>query len=164
MLGPLLLGLWSASASAEVVDRIVRAVADRVITASDVELEHELRRWDHAGIPCIEAPELSDLDRLTDYAVLRALAGDIAIYRPSDAEVQVRWKRFRDAWPRSDDYDAFLARWGLDDEALKGLFSSRLAAERYLLRNLAARADADADAACRAWLVDLRARARIRDP
>lgn len=164
MIGLALVCTWSAFAPAEVVDRIERLVADRVITASDVSFDAELRVHDHAGIPCLEEPELAGLERLTDYAVLRALAADIAIYRPTDAEVQSRWRRFRDAWPLDADYAAFLARWGYDDEALRALFSSRLAAERYLLRNHAARGEGDRGTGCRAWLLELRARARIREP
>lgn len=166
---PLALVLAAEPDRALVVDRVAVVVGDRLVTTSDVELEEELARHDLTGVAALDSPDTSPLDRLVDYAVARAAAGDVAIYKPADADVQARWRRFRARWERSDDYEAFLARWGLDDEALKALFSSRLVAERYILRTLTGQSGVSAaDPASiplyRQWMDDLRARTRIRTP
>lgn len=162
--------LWLGLARAEVVDRILHVVGDRIVTSSDLAFEADLDPHDQSPVPALDAPDYALEERLVDFAILRDLAGDVAIYAPSPAEVRARWERVRASWPTRDEHDAFLARWGLDDERLMGQLYSRMVVERYVLRNLApARGEGAMDEAAwsalyRPWIARLREQATIRTP
>ena len=101
-----------------------------------------------------------------DLTIIRALAGDTLIYRPTPEEVEVRWERVRASWPRAEDFDAFLTRWGLDGDALRGLLYSRMVSERYI-RRVAATHDVPAETEAFApiyqeWIAEIRAKAQPR--
>lgn len=150
-------------AAAEVVDRILHVVGSRVITASDVAFERIVAVHDRSPVPALADPTVDVETRLIDYAVLREFAGDANIYRPDPREVRKRYVAFQESFATPDEFDAFMADWGLDELKLQGFFSSRMAVERYAQRNhrgeLATRTDA-----WLAWLADLRARTTIRSP
>jgi hypothetical protein len=128
--------LLLAHAHAEVVDRILHVVGERIVTASDVAFEAALDPHDESPIRLLERPEYAYEDRLVDYAVLRELAGDVEVFRPAGTEVRARWETFRDRWAHREDRDAFLARWGLDDERMQGFLYSRMVVEKYIARNI----------------------------
>lgn len=165
----MLLLLW-ALAHAEVVDRILHVVGDRVITTSDLVFEAELAAHDPSPVPPLRDPEYPTEERLVDMAVLRALAGDIALYEPTPAELRARGERVAASWDRPEDQEAFLVRWGLDEERLLGLLYSRMVVERYVVRNLALPAQdrpqdlADWRAVYQPWMAALRARVPVRTP
>ncbi|MFN7144264.1 MAG: hypothetical protein ACK4YP_10835 [Myxococcota bacterium] len=158
-----LLGL----AAAETVDGILHVVGERIVTRSDVAFEADVDPRDQSPLAPLEDPAYPLEQRLVDFAILRDLAGDIAIYKPSPAEVRARWERLRAGWPHPEDHPAFLARWGLDDEQLLGFLYSRLVVERYVARNAAQAASVTAaeditPAAYQAWMGTLRSRATVR--
>lgn len=148
-------------AQAGVVDRILHVVGDRTVTASDVAFELELDPYDVSAVPALEDPAYAVEWRLVDFAILRDAAGDVDVFKPTGSEVDARWERFRTAWPNTDAYALFLRRWGIDDEALKGFFYSRLVVEHYVLRNLAVAGPGTRFAD---WMLGLRNRAVIRSP
>lgn len=157
--------LLARLSAAEVVDRILDVVGDRIITQSDVSFEAEFVVLDRSPLPPLNDPAYALEQRLVDYAVLRDLAGDIEVYKPSAAEVDARWARFRDAWPHPEDHVAFLARWGLDDERLQGFIYSRVVVEHYVARNLALPRDPGPDvwaALYPPWIAEQRSSASIR--
>ena len=159
--------LFAALAAAAVVDRIEAVVGARIVTASDVAFEAEFDPHDESPLPALERADYGIRERLVDFAVVRSLAGDIEVFRPGGQEVLGRWERFRASWDPPEGYAAFLGRWGMDDEDLKGFLYSRLVVEHYVARNLAALAARDRGAGVDpypGWIADLRARVRIRFP
>lgn len=163
-----MLWIWALGlAHAEVVDGVLHVVGERIVTRSDVAFEADFDPHDRSPLAPLEDPAYPLEQRLVDFAILRQLAGDIEIYRPSASEVRERWRQFREGWPRAEDHPAFLARWGLDDEQLLGFFYSRLVVERYVARNAtqAAAVAATGEVSTeiyQAWMAGLRARADVR--
>lgn len=158
--------LLATAGWARIVDRVVVVVGDRIITASDVAFETEFDRHDESPLSALEGPGYSMEDRLVHFALFRAFAAEIEVFRPSEAEVAARRARFRESWSNAEEESVFLERWGLDEPALAGFLFSRLVAERYALRNLAlARGSGDSGAdPYEAWVKGLEARATIRRP
>jgi hypothetical protein len=165
-MGPL---LFLSPAHAEVVDAVLHVVGDRIVTRSDAAFEADLDPHDQSPLTPLEDPGYAIEQRLIDFAIVRELAGDIEIYRPSAADVRDRWESLRAAWPAPGDHAAFLSRWGMDDDQLLGFFYSRLVVERYIARNaaqaasLSSAADLTAEA-YQAWMSGLRARVTVRTP
>lgn len=154
-------------AQAAVVDRIEAVVGERIVTASDVAFEAELDPHDESPVATLERPEYGLRERLVDFAVIRSLAGDIEVFRPTPREVLDRWEQFRASWNPPEGYTAFLARWGMDDDDLRGFLYSRLVVEHYVARTLAVLSARDHDPGVDpypAWAAELRGRTRIRFP
>lgn len=129
-----------------VLDRVVAVVEDRIITASDVRLEAALVRFDPSPIEVLQQRRREDaLEVLIDAAVIRNLAGDIAIYAPSTAEVQRRFDGLRTHFDTRLAFRAFLRENGLDAEVLAGRLYARMVAERYVARNVQLASEAAGD-------------------
>jgi hypothetical protein len=154
---------------AQVVDRVVAVVGDRIITASDVRLEATLGARDPSPVDMLRrrqqtAPE----EMLIDAAVVRNLAGDIAIYAPSTTDVQQRLAALRATWPDDVSWESFLALHGMTTERLAGRLYSRLVVEAYVFRSVglaaqtAGESPAAADARYRDWIAAERARVDLR--
>lgn len=160
--------LWLSLAFGGVTDRILYAVGDRLVTVSDRAFELELAAVDPGIPPPFTDPDYGVEQRLVDIAILRALAGDGAVYQPRPAELRARWERVRDAWPSQDAYGAFLSRWGMDDERLQAFLYSRMVVEKFVYRNvgLAVAASGGDEFAYRrayqTWMADQRSRAVVR--
>ncbi len=152
--------------TAVVIDQIVLVIGDRVVTSSELRLEEELR----ARIPWWAPPQpegTSTLQVVADAALIRALAGDAALYVPDDELVRERAAQVRAAWGDPDAWQAFLLRHGLDDERLSALIRGRLIVDRYLQRtlSLAARSEGKPlDALYAAWILTQRGRVPLRVP
>ncbi len=157
---------------APTVDAVVWVVGERVITRSDLALETELAAIDAASVPPWRDRERPAGDRLVEGALLRASAGDVPVYAPSDADVRGRVERMRDgvgpiAW------NEFLQRWSLDERAVVDLTRRRMIVERYVIRTLATRAAARGvrldltmpgwDEGYAAMVAELRARVSVRE-
>ncbi len=156
--------LTLTSARAEVVDRVLYVVEDQVVLQSDVDLEGAVAPHDPSPSLFWRRPGVEAEQRTVDAAILRELAGDVALYQPPDAEVRERVEAMRLAFADRAAWSAFLEEWGLDEEGLRALVRRRMIVERYLARTL--RADpADRAAwwvACNALLTEVRPRMRIR--
>lgn len=138
------------------LDRVVAVVGDRVITASDVALEQVLMRRDASSIAELYDPSDTPLTRLIDAALVRGVAGDVAIYQPDAALVRARLSALRATWEDPADYEHFLASFGLDEGELAGVLFSRLVVELYLRRNIGLAAES-------AGLDAVQAQAMLRD-
>ena len=150
--------LWVARA--EVVDRVVAAVDDAPITASEVRLEDEIDALGLSEHPCTRLARPA-LDRAIDRVVIRAAAGDTSIYAPTEERVAERVERVRASFPDRESLLAWETGHGLDDVGLSLVVRRRLVVERWLERN--ARLDAsDPGPKCAAVLADARSRRRIR--
>lgn len=145
-------GAW-----ADVVDRVVAAVDDTPVTASEVALEVEVDALWPFQHPCA-ARDAPPLDRTIDRVVLRAMAGDTAIYQPAEDRVAAGLERLRAAFPDREALVAWETRNGLDDAELVLIVKRRLVVERWLERNVRG----DAPDRCAAVLRDARARHLVR--
>lgn len=130
---------------AGVIDRIVVVVGDRLVTESDIALERELAARDPSPTAVLQARRADPLEFLIDAAIIRGLAGDVAVYQPSWSDVQTRLERLRESWPVPGDYEAFLQAHGLDEDRMAGTLYSRLVVERYVQRNIGLAAEAAGD-------------------
>jgi hypothetical protein len=154
------------------VDAVAWVVGDRVLTRSEIALEAEIAGVDAAGVPPWRDRERPPADRLVEGALLRAAAGDVPVYVPSDADVRGRVERMRDS-VGAVGWNEFLQRWGLDERAIVDLTRRRMIVERYVIRTLATRAAARGvrldlttpgwDEGYGALVAELRARGSVRE-
>ncbi|MCB9745251.1 MAG: hypothetical protein H6741_12295 [Alphaproteobacteria bacterium] len=159
-----LLLTWPAQA--EVIDRVVSVVDDRVVTASDLGFEQEFAVHDRSPLPFYELGQ-DALTRVEDYRILRAQAADVEAFQPRAEEVELRLEAFRTSWARQKDYEAFLLRWGMDEERLREQLYARMVVERFVTRNLGLTAEDLAQperaiARYEAWMAPRRAAVAVR--
>jgi hypothetical protein len=161
---------WAADGippTAARVDRIVVVVGDRIVTDGDLYVEVILATHDVSPLAVVEWRRQQPEEWLVDLAVIRLLAGDIAVYRPSAAAVDQRVKALQASVDSPRAWSEFLLQLGLDEEGLATLLSRRMVAERYIQRNVLARARKEEDDASIAeiyltWVTDQRATLSIR--
>ncbi|MCB9675439.1 MAG: hypothetical protein H6737_10010 [Alphaproteobacteria bacterium] len=149
-------------APASVVDRVVAVVGDQVVLTSDVSLDRDLSGHDPSPLPFWERGEPEQ--RQIDAAILRAAAGDIALYQPTDESARARLERLRATFEDRADWVRFLEGWGLDEGSMLAVLKRRMVVEAYLKRNLqSAPSDTAAwNAECAKLLADLAPRVRVR--
>lgn len=134
------------------LDRVVAVVGDRIITASDVRLERALADRDPSPVAALARRQREgSLEAVVDGAIVRKLAGDIAIYAPSTTEVSQRVAALRQSWPDPADYARFLGAMGLDEERLAGRIYSRMVIERYVYRNVTLASETAGESPDVAW-------------
>jgi hypothetical protein len=156
--------LSSAIAAAEPVERVILVVEEDIVLQSDLAFDAAITPFDTLATSFWTAPRPTPEDKLLEAAVLRARAGDVALYLPSDDEVAERVAAVRGAFGDSAAFDTFLLEWGLDEPAFSALVRRRMIVDRYLLRNVEAPRD-DADrwwAEAREVVAAARRGARIR--
>ena len=166
MLRPLVACAWFAAVAAEpgavVVDRIVAVVGERLVLQSDVQLESVLAPLETSTVSTMAGPGTDPMQVVIDRAILRGLAGNAAIYVPSDGEVDTRAAILRQHFEDDTAWRQFLQVNGLDGERLASLLYSRLVVDRYVQRNLS-RVDGQSEQAAYAdWIRVHRARTPIR--
>jgi hypothetical protein len=162
--------LWSASTSpharASIVDRVVAVVDTELVLDSDIQLGSELSRRDPSPVPFWRrGPARAGAEqRQVDAAILRAAAGDVALYEPDAEAIRARLEALRATFESRADWTAFLTRWGLDETTMAGVLRRRMVVEAYLQRNLQSDPASDAtwNAECTVLLEDLKPRIRVR--
>lgn len=155
-----------APARAEPVDRLLYVVGDRIVTAGDLAFELDVDDHDASPIVALDALDYPREQRVLDLTILRALAGDTVIYRPTAEEVEARWELVRASWARAEDFEAFLVRWGMDGDDLRGFLYSRMVVERYI-RRVAGSADVPVESpgfsvGYQRWIAEVRAKVSYR--
>ncbi len=128
--------LWFFPAFAAPVDRVLFVVGDRIVTQTDTAFETFFDEHDHGPIPRLADPATPVADRLRDIAVIRQIAGEVSVFRPTNADVRARADAFLATWPRPQDGLAALAAWGLDEPGFLGFVYSRLVVERCVARSV----------------------------
>ena len=128
--------LLLALARADRVDQILYVVGNRIVTTSDLHFEEDFDLHDRSPIPPMEDPAYPLEERLIDYAILRARAGDINVFKPSPAELRERFDSFRGSFEDPLAFRAFLDSWGLDDDRFQAFLYSRLVVEHYVYRTV----------------------------
>jgi hypothetical protein len=158
------LPLLAPLAHAETVDRVVAVVETELVLLSDLRLDAALSPVDAGALPFWREARPLPEDKLIDAAMLRVLAGDLALYQPQDEAVRERLRGVRAAFEAPSAWPAFLEAHGLTEEALAEVLRRRMVVERVLQRNLTAN---PADPV--AWWAELedflggvRARTRVR--
>jgi hypothetical protein len=124
------------SAPASVVDRVVVVVEDQLILQSDIELEAVVASLDKSTSPFWDRNPNDPRERLIEAAILRHLAGDVALYQPGEEEVRSRAELVRRRFESRAKWLAFLNEWGMDETALRSTLRRRMVTERYVGRNL----------------------------
>ena len=155
--------VWSTAAIAQqqtvVADRIVAVVGDRLVLASDVSLEAALAPFEPTPVARLMNAAKDPQQAAIDRAIVRGLAGNAAIYVPTDDEILTRQRQLRAAFPDDATWARFRQTHGLQAERLQSHLYSRLVVDRYILRNV--KAD-DLPAAYSDWIKPHRARTSIR--
>ncbi len=145
-------------------DRVVADVEGDLVLHSDLSFHEALEPFDVLATPFWSSLWSDAEQRLVDAAAIRHVAGEVALYDPSPAEVGQRLEAVTAAVGGPDNLTALLQRLSIDRARLQRVITRRLTVDRYLLRNL--RTDPD-DAL--AWSLEakdhlrrLRERLRIR--
>jgi hypothetical protein len=164
---PLLVAVGvSATARGEPIDRVLFVVGDRLVTVSDVAFERYFDARDESPVPAWEGRADTET-MLLEVALARQVAGDGAVFRPTNAEVRARADRFLGSWGNPEAGWRSLGDWGLDETAFLGFVYSRMVAERAVTRSILVDPRAD-PAAWRtrydAWIAEVLGRAVVRRP
>ena len=145
---------------AETIDRVLAVVAGQLITLSDVTAAQELGLRAPAPAPDpIRGMLLSMIDR----ALVLAEAERYAPPEPSPDAIQHEIDVVRERFPSSQEFDAALARAGLDDRHLRELMRQDLRIRAYEDQRFAAADPARRKALIDDWVAGLRRRADIID-
>jgi hypothetical protein len=136
----LLLLLFSlcGGARAEVVDRVMYVVEDQLVLQSDVLLNAAINPLEASPSPFWSRPGADPAEQMVDAAILRHLAGNVALYQPGDDEVRTRTEAIRSRFLDRASWQYFLEGWGLDERSFRSVIRRRIVVERYLTRNLRA--------------------------
>ena len=156
--------LAAGPASAAVVDRVVAAVGEQLVTQSELDLEEHLVQRDTPAHSFWSARRAPALQRLIEAALIRELAGDVAVYLPPEVDITERVDRLRAEFESREAWNQFLLRHGLDEDTLRVTVRRRMIVERYVARSISVSpTQTDAfDAAIEALVAGPRARYRIR--
>lgn len=116
--------LIAVTANAEVVEKIVAVVNDKVITLSDLEEEAAIERQlgntaDKAGI----------LDHMIEREIVSAEAGRVGLTVTID-EVTKEIVRFQETFPSREEFNHFLNTYELDIQELSRRFASYIAVSK----------------------------------
>ena len=158
-----LLPILAPIASASVVDRIVVVVDDRLILASDLQLDEALSPLDQSPIPMWS--RLTPLERQINAALFRSAAGNISLYQPSTTAVNQRIQVIRSHFSTDSAWMSFLHNRGLREQDLRSVVDAREMVDLFLRRNIPLDPQEDPKGFQRATLAlsdALRAQARIR--
>jgi hypothetical protein len=145
-------------------DRIVAVVGDRLVLASEVALETELAARNVYTLPALAERRKDALRWLVDMAIVRALAGDVRVYEPTRQEVADAIERFRGTFEDVTGFREFLDRFGVSEQRLQSLVTTRLVVEHYIQRNVGlGLTDAELDERYGQWIGDRRQQVAIRE-
>jgi hypothetical protein len=146
------------------VDRIVAVVGNRLVLASDVAIENEMAARNVYTLQAL-AERRKDAGRwLVDMAIVRALAGDVRVYEPTRQDVSDALERFVATFEDAASYRRFLEQFGLTQERLQSLLTTRLVVERYIQRNVGlGLSDEELAARYEEWIAERRQQVAIRN-
>lgn len=118
-------------------DRIVVVVGEKIITQNDIALEKALVQLIPSTSSFIQYNREKDArEGLVQLQLLKLYAGDISLYKPTEAEILSRFTTFRKSWNSITEYNLFLATNGIDDNAIIGFIRLLCVAENYTKKNI----------------------------
>jgi hypothetical protein len=147
-------------AADEIIDRVLAVVAGDVIMLSDVRAARDLGLIDPGAAP---DPDRVVLSQLIDRALI---LDEVERYAPPEPNADALERALNDVHARfrSDrDFDAALARVGLDDRQLHAMLRQNLRMRAYLDQRFAGETRERGEAIIAAWVAGLRSRAAIVD-
>jgi len=118
------------------VDRAMAMVGSAVVTESDLRLHLAIGAIDVSTVPALQSNPETVLSDAIDAALIRLIAGRVAIYQPNPAQLRTRLGVYREQWTDVDLWDAHLKRFGLSDTRLSHTIQRRMIIERVISRAL----------------------------
>ena len=150
----------SGLAADEIIDRVLAVVAGDVIMLSDVRAARDLGLIDPVGAA---DPDRVVLSQLIDRALI---LDEVERYAPPEPNADALERALNDVHARfrsDQDFDAALARVGLDDRQLRAMLRQNLRMRAYLDQRFAGETLERGEAIIAAWVAGLRSRAAIVD-
>lgn len=120
------------------VDRAMAMVGSAVVTESDLRLHLAIGSKDSSTVPALKRNPDSVLSDAIDAALIRLLAGRVAIYQPNPAQLRTRLSVYREHWTDLEAWELHLKRLGLDEARLSHTIQRRMIIERVVSRALGA--------------------------
>jgi hypothetical protein len=151
--------LLAPTPSAETIDRVLAVVAGQIITLSDVAAARDLGIV--AAMPAAD-PIRAVLSALIDRELMLAEVDRYAPPEPSAEAIERDLAAVRARFASRADYDATLARSGVDEQRVRELVRQTLRIRAYQEQRFAA-ADARRETLISEWLAGLRRRADVVD-
>lgn len=153
---PAVLLVAGASASEQVLDRVVAQVDGQIITLSDLRFEGHVALVERGGAGLADAPlDEAGLRSALELAIAQRAAGaeaDRLGSFPLEAQdVEARFARFVARFPDRAAFEAFLRASGADESQLRDVLGRALRAERALDARVRLRAQVSEGDVRRAW-------------
>lgn len=119
----------STGTEAQILDRVVAAVGNVAVTASDVEHEYRLELFLEGKYPDGD-PDAATLNEVRQRMIDRILLGgeaqaDSIKVSPEDAAVATRWGELQKKFPSAEAFAAGLKKLGMNEEALKSVLAEQ---------------------------------------
>ena len=141
------------------------SLGSAVVTESDIRLHIALSATDPSPVPVLSRTSQSVVDDAINAAIIRLLAGGIAIYQPNPAQLRIRLEAYRVQWPDVAAWTAHLQAMGIDERRLTNAISRRMVIERLVSRALGKPKDGETEqwrARFDEWIAHERASIRVR--
>jgi hypothetical protein len=155
----LLAVLTTGVVRAETIDRVLAVVAGQLITLTDVTAAADLGLQTSAGAA---DPVRAVLDKLIDRELVLAEVDRYAPAEPTSDAVSGELLRVRQRFASAADFDAALARSGIDEQHLRETLRQDLRMRAYLDQRFSATADRRLNAVDE-WMASLRRRGGVVD-
>ncbi len=159
LLGVLCVGAIAAAARAEILDRVLAVVAGRLIMQSDVTAARDLQL---VPLGAATDPIRDVLTRLVDRELVLVEVDRYAPPEPTAEAVDGEVQRVRARFATQADFDAALARSGLDAQHLRETVRQDLRIRAYLDQRFAGAGDRR-QALIDEWVAGLRRRGDVMD-
>jgi hypothetical protein len=151
--------LTTAVVRAETIDRVLAVVAGQLITLTDVTAAADLGLQTSDGAA---DPVRAVLNKLIDRELVLAEVDRYAPAEPTTDAVSAEYLRVRQRFASTADFDAALARSGIDEQHLRETLRQDLRIRAYLDQRFSATADRRPNAVDE-WMVGLRRRGGVVD-
>ncbi len=151
--------LLAATPAAETIDRVLAVAAGQIITLSDVTVARELGL---VSPPAAADPIRAVLSALIDRELMLAEVDRYAPPEPPADAIERDLAAVRERFASRADYDAVLARSGVDDQRIRELVRQRLRIRAYQDQRFSS-ADARRETLIAEWLAGLRRRGDVVD-
>ena len=117
-------------------DKLVATVNEQIITQTDIDIEQKLSEYLPIESVLLQSYRVSNpLASLILQKQIKYLAGNIALYQPSESQIQRRFLAFRSQWNNLEEYQQFLTSTGLTDRRIQGMIANQVLAENYQRTN-----------------------------
>jgi peptidyl-prolyl cis-trans isomerase SurA len=117
----LILLLAAFCAHAEIIDRVAVSVANRVVTASEIDREIRVVAFQQRKpLDFSPANRRATADRLVEQRLISSELENSRYPTPTDAEVEPEIAQFRKTFSSDAEYQAALSQYGITEDEFKG--------------------------------------------